>query len=128
MSKSVSEVIINIIDVRGTYTDSEIDELIQKIEPWIRKLAHYTIYAIGGIVIANSVIQFYKKEKGIIAISSVIGIMYAVSDEIHQLLVSGRSGNIKDVAIDSLGILTGITFFLLVSKIIQKVTSTKEEN
>lgn len=128
MSKNVSEIIVNIIDIQNTYTDSKKDELIQIIEPWIRKLAHYTIYTIGGILIANSTIQFHKKEKSVIVISSLIGIMYAISDEIHQLMVSGRSGNIKDVIIDSLGILTGIAFFLLVGKIVQKITSAKAEN
>lgn len=37
--------------------------------------------------------------------------LYAVSDEIHQLFVFGRSGNIPDVIIDTLGII-GFYLFL----------------
>ena len=89
------------------------------IEPIIRKLAHYTFYAIGGILIANCVYQFCSEEKRVIAISAIIGIVYAASDEIHQLMVPGRSGNIKDIMIDSIGVLTGIALFLLVKEIIK---------
>ena len=58
-----------------------------------------------------------------ILISTSIGVLYAISDELHQLMIAGRSGNIKDVIIDSLGILTGIMFFLLVSEIYKKIAS-----
>ena len=33
---------------------------------------------------------------------------FAVSDEFHQLFVPGRSGNIKDVFIDTAGSVSGI--------------------
>ena len=36
--------------------------------------------------------------------------VYASSDEIHQIFVSGRSGNIKDVIIDTCGSYLGIFF------------------
>ncbi|MBO5478787.1 MAG: VanZ family protein [Clostridia bacterium] len=124
-SRKVSEIIVNIIDFQNKYTDEQKEGLVKTIEPVIRKLAHYTIYAIGGIIIANCVYQFYNKEKTLIGISTIIGVLYAVSDELHQLMVDGRSGNIKDVIIDSLGIITGIIFFLLVKEIISKVVNKK---
>jgi VanZ family protein len=36
--------------------------------------------------------------------SFILCFLYACSDEIHQLYVPGRSGNIKDVFVDSIGI------------------------
>lgn len=124
-SRKVAEIVVNIIDVQNKYSDLKKEELVKTIEPFIRKLAHYTIYAIGGIVIINCISQFCAKEKMQIAISTCIGILYAISDEIHQLIVAGRSGNIKDVIIDSLGVLTGIMFFLLVRMICKKTTSKR---
>ena len=118
-SKKVSEIIVNIIDINKQYSDTQKEEIIEVIEPIIRKLAHYTFYAIGGILIANCVYQFCSEEKRVIAISAIIGIAYAASDEIHQLMVPGRSGNIKDIMIDSIGVLTGIALFLLVKEIIK---------
>ena len=37
-----------------------------------------------------------------------------MTDEIHQLFVPGRSGEIRDVCIDSLGVITGIIIFLII--------------
>lgn len=126
-SKKVSQIIVNIIDMNKQYSDVEKEEIIEVIEPIIRKLAHYTFYAIGGILIANCVYQFCSEEKRVIAISAIIGILYAASDEIHQLMIPGRSGNIKDVIIDSIGILTGIVLFLLVKEIIKRLLEAKSK-
>jgi VanZ family protein len=41
----------------------------------------------------------------------ILSFLYAVSDEIHQLFVPGRSGNPVDVVIDTLGII-GFFIFL----------------
>ncbi|HSV95056.1 MAG TPA: VanZ family protein [Spirochaetia bacterium] len=35
----------------------------------------------------------------------MISIIYAFTDEIHQLLVPGRTGNLRDVGIDSIGMI-----------------------
>lgn len=126
-SKKVSEIIVNIIDIKKQYSDAEKEEIIKVIEPVIRKLAHYMLYAIGGIFITNSVYQFCNKERRVIVISAIIGIVYAASDEIHQLMVPGRSGNIKDVTIDSIGILTGIALFLLAKEIIKRLLEAKNK-
>ena len=37
-----------------------------------------------------------------------------MTDEIHQLFISGRSGEIRDVCIDSLGVITGIIILLII--------------
>ena len=50
--------------------------------------------------------------------SACIGIIYAITDEIHQLFIVGRSGSIIDVLIDSIGIFTGISIFLFINKIV----------
>lgn len=52
-----------------------------------------------------------------ILIAFIISIIYAVSDEAHQLFVPGRVFSIKDIIIDSLGSLSSI---LICSKISKK--------
>jgi VanZ family protein len=37
--------------------------------------------------------------------SMIISILYAASDEIHQLYVSSRTGTIRDICIDTVGII-----------------------
>lgn len=121
MSKQVSKVIVNLIDLGQQYAEEQKENMAIKIEPYIRKLAHFSIYALGGILLVNATRELTKKEKVQIGMSAIIGILYAVSDELHQLLISGRSGNITDVFIDTLGLLTGITVFLLINKICTKI-------
>ena len=46
-------------------------------------------------------------------------ILYAASDELHQLFVDGRGAQVKDVLIDSAGSIVGVGIFdfLLTNKI-----------
>ena len=47
------------------------------------------------------------------AIAFVLSVIYAVTDEIHQIFVPGREGKISDVVIDSSGSFFGIGLFVL---------------
>ena len=44
-------------------------------------------------------------------------ILYACTDEIHQLFIQGRAGQLKDVLIDTIGSLTGIYIYKVVKKV-----------
>lgn len=116
-SKIVATRIIEIIDIQNSLSHEDKEIMVQKIEPVIRKVAHYSIYTLGGILIINCIYTFISTEKRAIVYSAIIGVIYAVSDEIHQLFIANRSGKIADVVIDSLGILTGIAIYLLIKKI-----------
>lgn len=92
------------------------------LTPIIRKTAHLSIYAMLGIWTINFINTFEKlKISKKVIISLLFCMLYAITDEFHQTLVPGRSGEIRDVLIDSLGALTGMMLILLISKIIQKI-------
>ena len=71
-------------------------------------MAHFTIYMILGILVTLLVreynVSFYK----CLFISLLVCLLYSISDEIHQLFVLGRSGEILDVLIDTSGSFIGI--------------------
>ena len=48
--------------------------------------------------------------------SAIIGVTYAITDEIHQAFTPGRAPSVTDVCIDSIGVLTGI--FILITLIV----------
>ena len=73
----------------------------------VRKMAHFTEYFILGILVINSLDISNKRY----LYSFIIGFIYAISDEIHQLFITGRSGKIFDVLIDSLGIIMSIFIY-----------------
>lgn len=107
-----------------TFLNNDIDrvrleEIVEFLQPFTRKLAHFTLYTLGGIVIFNMFNCFKLQKNKRIICSFLTGALYASTDEIHQLFVPGRSGMIKDVLIDSLGIITGILIYIIVINLIK---------
>lgn len=125
MSKKVSNIIINIYDINDEMTQEEKETEVEKIEPVIRKLAHYAIYIVGGILIINYACVYGVNNKKAIVYTAIFGMIYAASDEIHQLFVNGRSGRIEDVIIDSIGIFTGITVYLFMKQVVDWAKALK---
>lgn len=121
-------VLRKIIDV-FPYTKGLSEEIkIKMVEhgnPIIRKLAHFSIYALVGVWIMAFMstfdIRLYKKW----IISMLVGVLYAASDEFHQSFVPGRGPSIVDVGIDSLGVLTGILAVLIIISIYRALKSDK---
>ena len=77
----------------------------------IRKSAHIFAYFILGILMFNALwkIKFSKLTSDWPAISSInICTLYAASDELHQLFISGRSGEVRDIIIDSIAASIGV--------------------
>ena len=91
----------------------------KKYSKVVRKLAHFTIYLILGILVINLIVDF--NIKNMILISLIICFLYSASDEFHQLFISGRSGEIRDVIIDTIGSFVGINCYLLLKKSLKKV-------
>lgn len=83
------------------WQDSKILEVASNIEGALRKVAHMVEYAILAVLWHRALV-ILKKYKDIY-IPFVICVIYAASDEIHQLFVPGRHGMLRDVLIDSAG-------------------------
>ena len=82
----------------------------------VRKCAHFLEYLVLGISLLLTVRELFLlnlRKSGVIAF--VIGVFYAVTDELHQLLVNGRSGEVRDVLIDGCGVLLGVLITCLIS-------------
>ncbi|MBO4834837.1 MAG: VanZ family protein [Lachnospiraceae bacterium] len=81
----------------------------------VRKCAHFLEYLVLGISLLLTVRELFLlnlRKSGIIAF--MIGVVYAITDELHQLLVNGRSGEIRDVLIDAGGVLVGVLITCLI--------------
>ena len=97
----------------------------------VRKGAHFMEYLILGAVLVPAVKEWRVASRlpgggsdlpeaapgllmaGGAPVSWLIGTAYAVTDEFHQSLVPGRSCELRDVVIDSCGVLTGVLAALL---------------
>ena len=61
------------------------------------------------------------------ATNSFFFFFYAASDELHQKFVDGRSAEIRDVCIDTCGVILGILLVILAGKIIKNIKKKKAE-
>lgn len=126
VSKGLLSKLIDIFPYTKDLSDVTKEKLIEYGNPIIRKLAHFSIYALVGVWIMSFMSTFktrlYKKW----IVSMIVGIGYAIFDEYHQSFVSGRAPSITDVGIDSLGVLSGILVVLIIISIYRALKSDKE--
>ena len=138
-SRIVNLVLQGVESLRGfEFSSEEFAIYAEKIHTPIRKLAHMTEYALLAWTILIPTLylkreRWWKKKekteqmlwkfldkKVIIKIcfgSIFITMLYASTDEFHQLFVEGRSGKVMDVLIDTCGAMLGSFAFLLLWRI-----------
>lgn len=109
-------------------SEKELEKLTKKVNPIVRKVAHFSIYMILAIFtymfIENLNIKSKSEKERLrknILYTCIFCIIYAIFDEIHQIYVPGRTGKPIDVIIDTLGACMGITIILLNNKINNKI-------
>ncbi len=83
----------------------------------LRKLAHITIFGVLWLTLARA--TYWRRP----ILASVIAILYAISDEVHQSFVDGRHGSPVDVAIDTTGIGLAVLAWIVVTRRRNVVTS-----
>ncbi|MBQ9358590.1 MAG: VanZ family protein [Abditibacteriota bacterium] len=84
------------------------EKVLVKVGEGIRKTAHFANYTILGFISCVAAFSFLLKKPFRLTGPALLCFLYAVSDEIHQIFVPGRSGEFRDVLIDTAGGLTGI--------------------
>lgn len=124
-SGKVTEKVISVVYPEFSEYDSEKqDEIIHSVSFYTRKFAHFTMFAVLGFFAFLSVVTYKKPIFSLkVLVSAAFCIFYAISDELHQVFVSGRSGEIRDVIIDILGSILAVGLTALIfkfSKILNK--------
>jgi VanZ family protein len=87
---------------------SSVPSLSSGLGAWdlvLRKAAHLSEYAILGALLLRAL------DRALPAFLAAVA--YAVSDEIHQHFVAGRSASPVDVLVDAVGIALGVFLFRL---------------
>ena len=112
-------------------SDNKIERATQLLNSPLRKVMHASVYFVLSffIMITINVLRNKKKYWFSLFISVLICFIFALTDEYHQTLVMGRTGQFLDVLIDTSGALLGSLFFgtyFIAYKL--GVRSNKEEN
>lgn len=89
----------------------------------VRKTAHFTEYAVLGALFYLNIMQHHKPNQPHkkILLPILFSFLYAITDEIHQIFVPGRSAQLRDVLIDTLGASFGAIITYLIIKLFTKI-------
>ena len=69
----------------------------------IRKSAHMFSYFLLAILLFMTIYDNQKNIRKVALKALLFTFLYALSDEFHQLFIDGRSGEFRDVMIDTIG-------------------------
>jgi len=99
---------------------------------WMILIFYFSSKNTSGVAIAHNLQFFFFKSLHLIEysilgfllffaisklnISLVVGYLYAISDEIHQHFVIGRTGKFSDTIFDLIGLLIGLYLFRYIQK------------
>lgn len=123
LSSEIAAQLIALLDKLLTLNLTELQsfQAIERIHTFIRKVGHFGEYFLLGASFIIPLYTLYKvRGKRSFFITLCFCILFASTDEFHQLFVDGRSGSIKDVLIDSLGALTGIGLTQMLCYVLRK--------
>ena len=131
-SKTIANFVLNIMEnlnmIDDTLLANDRDDVLNNINHIVRKLAHFMEYALLAMAIEFH--MWVRKRRGVrlILLSIIFTSLYAATDEFHQLFVPGRSGELKDVIIDSAGAIAGTFSFYLAILIINHYRSNRKNS
>ena len=121
-SSKSREVVTKIVDVlEKKKTKEEKTIIVEKIHIPFRKFAHGFEYAVLCLLLLIALNTSGINGKKQLLLAIIICILYASTDEFHQTLISGRSGEIRDVLIDSLGSFIGLLIYKITTIIKKKL-------
>jgi len=106
------------------YPEEERIEKLGYINHVVRKGAHFFEYAVLAFTIAFHFWLRNRKGVRLLLLSIALTTMYAATDEFHQIFISGRSGKIKDVLLDSLGAVAGAFFLYFIANLVRRKRKT----
>lgn len=126
-NKVTSAVVNTVISIKKENISEEKRQKIIEDKTFIvRKSAHFTEYFILGLIL---ILYLQTKEKlapKYIILAIIFCVLYATSDEIHQLFVDGRSCKIIDILIDTCGSSLAILGFTSIYKLTTNLKKQKE--
>lgn len=103
------------------------EAFVEKIDHPVRKAGHLTEYAILGTLVTGTVFSFGLRGKRAALTAEGIGVLYAASDEFHQLFVPGRGSQVTDVLIDASGFAVGVAAAFVIFWMICRYRRKKEQ-
>lgn len=115
VNKVINNKVENVSDNKVNDTNVNIvnksKELLKKINIIVRKSAHAFEFFILAILVMWVMYSYGVIGKDVIIYTLFVVLLYAISDEFHQLYVEGRTGKAEDIIIDFIGGIIGVSLY-----------------
>jgi VanZ family protein len=112
LSMNVTQKVVETVQMITNTPDSNMDDL----DHIVRKCAHFSAYLVLGLLTLNAFGVSGQRGGKRLLLTMLVCVLYASSDETHQIFVSGRGPKVTDVLIDSTGSLIGLCGYLLLRR------------
>ena len=93
-------------------------ELVLAWQSTVRTLAHFSEYALLGLLARLLIAQYDCKHT--LLVPWLGAVLYAGTDEIHQIFVPGRICDVQDLCVDASGALLGIGVAAVILRLVRK--------
>lgn len=121
ISNQVAQKVYENVDLTPQrFEDKNDNWLIIHYEILLRKTAHIFQYLILGILLTIAVSRHTEKRLTMLFLPLFSGAAYAASDELHQHFIPGRTGALKDVMVDLIGVVLGVGITYLIVNLARK--------
>lgn len=118
LSSGVTDIVIAAVE--KIYPNAAID--YDHFNHVVRKNAHFFIYLLLGIIVSAALIRLGVPGYRNLELALLICVLFAITDEVHQLYVPGRGAQASDVLIDSAGACLGIGIYALYRRYLRRGT------
>lgn len=113
LSSGITEWIVQAIE--RVLPNDTLDKL--ELNHMVRKNAHFMIYLVLGFIVISTLKRIGLHGSRGVIISVMVCVLFAITDEVHQLFVAGRGAQVQDVLIDSAGAITGMGIYFIAKRI-----------
>ena len=87
ISGNTIRIILNKLQLTQNMNEQQINEMVENLQTPMRKIAHFSIYTVGGVLVMVFFSKLNITSKKKIIYSLVFCAIYAVLDELHQYFV-----------------------------------------
>ncbi len=120
ISIKIAEKTVDVAEKTVEIEDENKKETFEALHRAIRKGAHFLEFAMLSALVFFLARSYNLSLKMSVSIALGYCLLFAMSDEIHQLFVEGRRGMAKDVLIDFCGSVVGALICYLPTKFCKK--------
>ncbi len=117
MSQSITEMVLDTIPEIQSMPEEEKEMFIDECEHILRKIAHFSLYLVLGILVFGLIQSYHISMCYAICLAFLLCLLYAAGDELHQRYVPGRSAEFLDIGIDGAGSALGIASYYFANKL-----------